>query len=66
MPYDGESVAASTSRASNAGRPPCTSEAWRMSGVLAKKFGRKNCGSSERVSSVMYVVSSALVVRQVK
>ena len=25
-----------------------------MSGVLAKKFGRKYCGSSERVSSVMY------------
>ena len=37
-----------------------------MSGVLAKKFGRKYCGSSERVSSVRYEVSSAFVLRQVK
>jgi hypothetical protein len=39
MPYDGESVAASTSRASNAGGPPCCRYSWRMSGVFAKKFG---------------------------
>ena len=37
-----------------------------MSGVFAKKLGRKYCGSSERVSSVMYDVSSAFVLRQVK
>ena len=37
-----------------------------MSGVFAKKFGRKNCGSSERVNWVMYSVSSAFVLRHVK
>ena len=40
-PVDGESVAASTSRASKAGRPPSCRYSCRMSGVFAKKFGRK-------------------------
>ena len=37
-----------------------------MSGVFAKKFGRKNSGSVERVSCVMYSTSSAFVFFQVK
>ena len=37
-----------------------------MSGVLAKKFGRKYSAARERVSSVMYSVSSAFVLRHVK
>src|SRR5438477_4361591 len=37
-----------------------------MSGVFAKKFGRKYWGSSDCVSCVMYSISSALVFRQVK
>ncbi len=34
--------------------------------MFAKKFGRKYCGSSERVSSVTYSVSSAFVFFHVK
>ena len=37
---DGESVAASTSRASNAGGPPSWRYSWRMSGVFTNTFGR--------------------------
>ena len=65
MPYEGESVAASISRASNAGLPPFWRYSWRMSGVLAKKLGRKNSGIVEWVSWCMYSVSSHFVFFQV-
>src|ERR671914_104807 len=58
MPYVGESVAASTRRVSKAGGPPCTRYSLRMSGVLAKKFGRQYSCMPEKASSCMYSVSS--------
>ncbi len=65
MPHDGESVAASTARILNAGGPPCWRYSFRMSGVLAKKFGRMQVAAGPDSSS-MYSVSSSAVLRQVK
>ncbi len=58
-------MAASTARIANAARPPVCRCTGRMSGVLAKKFGRMNAALSPD-SSVRYSVSSCFVVRQVK
>jgi hypothetical protein len=40
-PYDGDNMAASTSRILNAARPPFCKNSCKLSGVLTKKFGRK-------------------------
>jgi hypothetical protein len=66
MPYSGDSVAASTRRTRNAGRPPVCRYSCRMSGVLAKKLPRKYSAMSVCVSSVRYSRSSHDVLRQVK
>src|SRR5918992_5761144 len=66
MPYVGDSVAASTRRVWNAGGPPCTRYSLRMSGVLAKKFGRQYSCIPEWASSSMYSVSSWRPFFQVK
>src|ERR671915_1054246 len=66
MPYVGDSVAASTRRVSKAGGPPWTRYSLRMSGVLAKKFGRQYSCMPESASSCMYSVSSWREFFQVK
>src|SRR5687767_15496175 len=50
----------------NAGRPPCCSVSWRMSGVLGQKLGLKYSRLEWVDTSVKYSVSSGLVLRQVK
>jgi hypothetical protein len=45
-PQLGELVAASAARILNAGGPPYWRKAWRMSGVLTKKFGRSRWSDS--------------------
>src|SRR5829696_824026 len=66
MPYEAPSVAASTKRTWNAGRPPCCRYSCRMSGVLANRFGRMYSRTPVCVSSVKYSVNSSRVLRQVK
>ncbi len=61
----GLAVAASAARILNAGGPPYCRNSVRMSGVLTKKFGRKNAGDSW-LTSWKYSSSSSLVFRQVK
>src|SRR6185437_2862851 len=66
IPHRPDRVVASAARM----RKPARSEVCRiyglMSGVLTKKLGRKKSQTGRVVSSVMYSVSSRLVLRQMK
>ena len=66
IPYSDESVAASTRRCWNAGRPPRTSVSWRMSGVLVQRLPRKYSATGGVVISSRYSASSCFSVRHVK
>src|SRR5678809_193784 len=66
MPQFAASVAASTARTMNAGRPPCCRYSCRMSGVWGQMFGRKYSREGSCDSSVKYSCSSHFVLRQVK
>ena len=57
---------ASASRTLNAARPPVCRYSGKISGVLAKKFGRRYSACSVVVNSVRYSSNSWRVLRQVK
>src|SRR5436305_8902451 len=60
MPQDPASSVASAARMTNPGRPEFCKKYGLMSGVLTKKFGRKNHATGADVNSLMYDVSSCL------
>ena len=65
MPQVGESVAARTARSLKAGTFPLVMKGVRMSCVVGQKAGRSRWAVS-LLSSIMYSMSSSLVLRQAK
>src|SRR5678809_192782 len=66
MPQFAASVAASTARTMNAGRPPCCRYSCRMSDELGQLQGQKYTREGPRDSSGKDSCSSHIVLRQVK